>query len=185
MPDLNPTNSLKTAPLVEIIMLLLRQFKRLLAQAEVELTTDDMTAIGQAAAAYQPMPAKVTAIKTVMAQLVDESLDVLQTRFQRSFAESLATDMNTIGGWETTAEFLDIAEAKSNAELRISAGASLLALLGDAQFADCLLRVIEHDAGADDVDAIFARRALAHHTQIPDIMPDWLEQVQAWLQAQP
>ncbi len=181
MPAPNPTEPLRNAPLVDIVLLLLRQFKRLLVQAEIDLTTDDMTAIGQAAAALQPLPEKTNAIKLVMVGLVNDSLDMLQTRFQRSFAASLATDMNTLGGWETTAEFLEIAEVKSNAELRISAGAALLALLGDARFADCLLSVIDHDAGANDADALFARRALAHLTQIPHDTPDWLAQVQAWL----
>jgi hypothetical protein len=178
----NPTESLKNIPVVDMVVLLLRQFKRLLSQAGVDLTTDEMTAIGQAAAACQAMPEKTAAIKSIMVNLVQESLDVLQKRFQRSFAASLATDMNTLGGWETTAEFLDIAEVKSNAELRISAGAALLALLGEVRFADCLISVLEHDAGADDVDALFARRALAHISQIPADVPDWLAQVQAWLQ---
>lgn len=177
MPSLNPTESLKNAPLVDVVVLLLRQFKRLLSQAGLELTTKDMTNIGQAAAQGHPLPTQAETIKKMMLQLVKESLELLQTRFQLTFAESLVADMNTIGGWETTAEFLEIAEVKSNAELRISAGASLLAFLGDAQYADCLLTVIEHDAGGDDADALFARRALAHLTRISDDAPDWLTQV--------
>lgn len=182
MPAPNPTHSLKNAPLVEIVVLLLRQFKRLLAQAGIDLTTDEMTAIGNAIATSQPLPDKTDAIKVVIADLVSESIALLRERFQRSFAESLATDMKMIGGWETTAEFLEIAEVKSNAELRIAAGAALLALLGETRFADCLVSVMNHDAGLDDVDAVFARRALAHIVQIPADAPDWLAQVQAWLQ---
>jgi hypothetical protein len=65
--------------------------------------------------------------------------------------------MGDMPGWETTAEFLDIANEKSNAELRISAGSALILVLGDDRYKDYLTFLVENPA-LDDVSAIMAKR---------------------------
>lgn len=162
----NPAEKLFAAPVADLVSVLLKQFKRLLHDRDIILTTADIESIGQAVAVQDPLPEKAETVRAAVIDLVKASEDELQQRFGRSFAQSLTTDMNSIGGWETTADFLEIANHKSNAELRISAGASLLVFLGDLTRTDHLLTVIRHDAGAHDVDAAFAIRALAHRYAI-------------------
>lgn len=181
MPLASPADNLLHAPTADVIVLLLRQFKRLLSERDIDLTTDDMEALAKAAADYQSLPGHGATIKIALEEMVTESLNVLREQFKLSFAEALATDMSAIGGWQTTAEFLDIANQKSNAELRVSAGSTLLVLFGEAEFAPLLLDVIVDDAGANDVDGVFARRALAHLARVPADAPDWLEKVKEGL----
>lgn len=179
----NPAQSLRTVPTNELIALLLKQFKRLLTERDIKLTSDELNSISVAIAQYQVTP-KTDAIQKALLELVAESETVLQERFGLTFAEALATDMNGIGGWETTAEFLEIANHKSNAELRISAGSSLLTLTGNAQFVEHLWAVIAEDAGVWDVDASIAQRALTHVADVDPQADDWEPQVRAWLAAQ-
>ncbi len=181
MPPRNPAEQLLSLPVDGLVLELLKQFQRLLAERNVSLTTDEMKEISRLAASHEALPGKVAAIQAAMVQIVQESVTVLSERFGFTFVQSLATDMNSIGGWETTADFLEIANHKSNAELRISAGSSLLALLGDARFAEALFAVIAADAGAQDVDATIARRALAHYAHVDATAPDWETQVRAAL----
>lgn len=180
MPVRNPASELATAPTQDLTLELLKQFKRLLEAQGVALTHAELQASAQQAANHEASPQQ-TAIIGALTTLVDESLTELQTRFGLGFAQALATP--TLPGWGTTAEFLELHNVKSNAELRISAGATLLAFLGDARHADHLLTVLMQDAGANDVDAIFAQRGLAHLSGIDLHAEDWLRQVQAWLQA--
>ncbi|MEP7293700.1 MAG: hypothetical protein ABI835_18070, partial [Chloroflexota bacterium] len=78
-------------------------------------------------------------------------------RWNLSFEQSLDTEMTEIPGWESTAEFLEIANEKANAELRISTGVSLVAALGDWRFE----RELRFLAGrADDLDGVIAGRVL-------------------------
>lgn len=172
MPAPQPSQALKAAPLADLVVLLLKQFKRILDQQGLVLTVPEMEALGTSAENRQAHES-VERLKGVLEQLIEESLGVLRAQFQLSFIESLATDMNSIGGWESTAEFLEIANIKANAELRISVGASLLAFFGDKRYADLLLAVIAYDAGAWDVDAMFAKRALSHLCQVDFDNPDW------------
>jgi len=181
MPPRNPSEQLLSLPVDGLVLELLKQFQRLLADRGVSLTTAEMKDISQRAANHESLPEKVGAIQAAMVQIVQESQTVLAERFGYTFAESLATDMSSIGGWETTADFLEIANHKSNAELRISAGSSLLALLGDDRFTEPLFAVVAADGGAGDVDATIARRALTHYAQVDATAPDWAEQVRAKL----
>jgi hypothetical protein len=155
MPPL-ATSPLQTAPLSELTVLLLKQFRRLLAERGVSLTTEDIDAIGTDRAQH----VLASRIVPIVAQLVAESENELHTRFGMIFAQALSTPMDKITGWETTAEFLELANHKSNAELRISAGASLLAFLGDSGYTAHLACVIADDDGRMDVDAVIAQRAL-------------------------
>jgi hypothetical protein len=181
MPPANPAEKLMNAPLTDLIVLLLKQFKRPFSHHNIRLTTEDMEAIAQAAAAKTTLPPKAQAVREALAALVEESVTLLKDRWGFTLAESLQADMNQVGGWQTTAEFLEIANEKSNAELRIAAGSSLLAGLGDLRHADKLMIVIDHDAGANDVDATFARRMLCHALSVDPQAGDWLPQVKKGL----
>jgi hypothetical protein len=167
----------------ELILILLRQFRWLLAERGIDLTDTRLREISQAAAERQPTPAEVPAICDVLAALIVESEAVL-AEWGLDFAQSLATTMNDIGGWETTADFLDVANQKVNAELRISAGASLMALLGDARYAHYLLQAIDHDLkteGRLDVDATIAKRALLFAAQVNPEDAGWLASLRQWV----
>jgi hypothetical protein len=177
----NPALTLLNAPLSELIAVLYKQFSRLLAQADIALSTSEVTALAAAAAERQPLPPVAERICERLADLIRESEHELQTRFQMSFAQALAADMSAVSGWETTAEFLELANHKNNAELRISAASSLLLMLGDGRFAHHALAVVDHDGGVMDVDACFARRGLCHYTRVPPLAEDWLAQVRAAL----
>ena len=104
-------------------------------------------------------------------------------RWNLSFQQSLDTEMKDIPGWESTAEFLDIANEKANAELRISTGAALLTALGDPRHAPELLFVVEH--GADEIDALIARRVLLFASRISPDDPGWLAKLRAWIAQKP
>lgn len=174
-----PENQLGNAPFFDLMRVLLSQFKRLLADNGVPLTADETLAVARAIADNQSH-AKLTDIQRIMQQLVSESLSLIQARWGLSFADCLAADMNTIEAWDTTAEFLEIANDKSNAELRVSAGSTVLVAMHDFDYVQYLLDVIKQDAGVMDVDAVFAKRALTHISGVDDDAEDWLHQFQAW-----
>lgn len=177
MPPVNPAEKLLDAPIAELVGLLLKQFTRLLHERGLALGQAQLNQVNEAAAQHQPVPALHDALVQHLRALVEESLVYLHERFGLDFAAALQTDMSQVGGWETTAEFLDIANHKSNAELRISAGASLLAMLSDGTYASELFAVIDADAGLMDVDAMIARRALCHLAQVDAAALDWEAQV--------
>lgn len=153
------------APLAELLAVLLRQFKRLLATRHIPLTDADATALANEAAAHlensTPLSERAIAVREALADFVMESEQVL-TGWNFTFAQSLETDMNAIPGWETTADFLELAEAKANAELRISTGSALLVALGDNRFAQHLQTLIDRAdrTGETDLDVVIARRVL-------------------------
>jgi len=176
----NPAEQLKKVPLSILVTDLLKQFNKptLLAQRNVTLTKAEMDAIGEALVNRKTLPEKVTGINAAMADIVNESVTVLDEKFGLTFEQALnTTDISSVAEWETTADFLEIANEKSNAELRISAGCSLMAFLGDASLAKHLLTVIHVDAGANDVDAMIAKRALSHHTGVDIDAVDWVARV--------
>ncbi|QPC82913.1 hypothetical protein G4Y79_00645 [Phototrophicus methaneseepsis] len=181
MPPANPAEKLLHAPLADLVELLIKQFKRLLTERGLTLTTAQISQIGQQAADKAPLPTKIDTLPGLIGEMVAESEAELQSRFQMGFAQSLATDMDVIGGWETTSEFLELANHKSNAELRISAGSTLLAFLGDTSRLHNLFSVIDADGGAMDVDAALARRALCHVAEVDPLSNDWLAQVKTRL----
>lgn len=177
-PD-NPVDSLRTLPLEMISADLLKQFNKptLLGKHNLTYSKQGIDEIAAQISA-KVTPADYDALCAALLALIAESEAELQTRFGMDFAHSLATqDLSAIGGWETTSEFLEIANHKSNAELRISAASTLLLLLGDIRPAPHLFTVLAADGGLDDVDALLAKRALAHHTGIALDSPDWEAQV--------
>lgn len=177
MPPVNPAEKLLDAPIADLAGLLLKQFTRLLHERGLALSQAQLNQVSEAAADHQRIPETHDALVQHLRALVEESLAYLHERFGLDFAAALQTDMSQIGGWETTAEFLDIANHKSNAELRISAAASLLALLGDATYAGELFAVVAADGGLMDVDAMIARRVLCHLAQVDAAALDWEAQV--------
>ena len=94
------------------------------------------------------------------------------------------TQMDAISGWETTADFIELANYKSNAELRISAGSTLLLMLAETDYVPYLLAVIDADDGIMDVDAALAQRALCHAAGVSPHAEDWLAQISLWWQDQ-
>jgi hypothetical protein len=185
MPPPDRTDQLLQVPLTHLVSDLLRQFNKptLLGKHGMELSKADMDNIAECVEKRESLPDSVATINDALVEIVQESVDELQQRFGLTFAESLATtDLSEIGGWETTAEFLEIANHKNNAELRISAGTSLMVFLGDTRPAEHLFTVIHNDNGLDDVDAMIAKRALSYHTRIALDVDDWEQQVKAALQ---
>jgi hypothetical protein len=165
-------------PIDKLTIILLRQFKRLLAERDVSLNDITLRAIGKDVAERRAPRPEAVAVREALPGIVDESMDLL-AGWDLSFERSLATDMNDLAHlWQTTAEFLDLANEKINAEVRISAGSALMALLDDHTNVGILLTAIEHDLkahGALDVDAVIAKRALLHAAQIDPAADDWLE----------
>jgi len=109
-----------------------------------------------------PMEERAAAIRAALVELVAESVAVLAD-WKLTFAQALDTPMDALPGWETTGEFLALAEAKSNAELRIALGAILLYALGDARHIE-IMRVLAARAEMPDgvdIDTVLARRLLA------------------------
>lgn len=165
----NAAHNLATAPLPEITNLLLKQFRRLLLDQGVKLTDAQMTALSAAGAAGDFSDPQLPALRVALLALISESETVLHT-LQLTFPEALFTDMNTLSGWQTTAEFLEIANEKSNAELRIAGGVALLALLG---------AVDAHPATREHL------RLLAEHPELDDVNAAIAARVLAWLDAAP
>lgn len=176
----NRTQQLENAPLDELLAILLRQFKGLLATAEIDLTENEIRSLAHTMAEGEPLPDKANAMREALIAMVEESLTVLQ-QWDFTFEQSLRADMNAIPGWETTAEFIEIANEKGNAELRISAGATLLLALGDLRYANHALAAIAINPA--ELETVAARRILSRLSAVADDADDWLTQVEAWLRA--
>ncbi|MDX2161713.1 MAG: hypothetical protein SF162_10340 [bacterium] len=155
-PD--PLSTYRQAPLAELLAVLLRQFRRPLAAHGVTFTDAEAAEIARRLAENTPLDARETALRDALAVLVRESEGVL-ARWSLTFAQSLAADMDAIPGWETTAEFLEIANEKTNAELRIATGSALLVALGDTIFIPHLETLVRR--GEPDLDTVIAERVLA------------------------
>lgn len=170
-----------------LTLILFRQFKRLLTDKGVHLTDSHMQSIGEAVAKHDLSDPHLPAIVSALDALISESIGVL-AGYGLSFVQSLATDMTDLSHlWQTTADFLSLANEKGNAEIRISAGSALMTLLGDHRHVHHLLIAIEHDThtlGTLDVDAMIAKRALLFRACIPPSDPDWLDKVRQWVLSQ-
>lgn len=150
-------NALMTAPLADLLVVLLRQYKRLLAERGVALTEADMQQVAQAVVAHEPPSEQAQAIRAILIDLADESIGVL-ARLNLTFEQSIQTTMTDLPGWESTSDFLELANEKGNAELRIASSAALVAALGDLRYADVLRAAIRHDP--DEIETVVARRIL-------------------------
>lgn len=176
LPD--PTAAYRRAPLADLLAILLRQYRRPFATRGVEFTDAEAEALAHQIVDQHAPEEQAQAIRAALLALIAESEQVL-ARWNLTFQTSLDTEIKDIPGWESTAEFLDIANEKANAELRISTGAALLAALGDLTHAPELLLLVAR--GDDDLDSIIARRVLLFISGVSGDDPDWLDQVRAWL----
>lgn len=138
------------APIDELLSVLLRQLKRPLAAHSVTLTDADAERLAQDCAAGSPLslPELVPALVAV----VTESEGVL-AKMGLTFIQALDTPMDRVPGWESTAEFLELANEKSNAELRITLGAALALAFGDGRFTPYLQHLASGDYGDESLIA--------------------------------
>ncbi len=165
------------APIQDLLSVLLRQLKRPLATQGFKLTDAEANRLA-AERVEGKIPQRSLELVAALEDIVSESEAVL-TNLGLTFQTSLDADLSTIGNWQTTAEFLDIANEKSNAELRITLGAALnMAFVGDEQYAPYLLFLASSDHGDETV---IAQRILSFTTGISVDKPDWLKQVRSWL----
>lgn len=169
------------APLDELLTVLLRQFRRPLLGAGFPLSDADAAQIAAAMARRDPPDARMDRLRVALSQLVGESEAVL-AGLGLTFTASLRTEMGDLPGWETTADFLALAEQKANAELRISAGSSLLVLLGERRFGAHLATVMDHAAetGQPDLDTVIAERALQAASGADPSDREWRQAAEAW-----
>jgi len=142
-------------PIHDFLAVLLRQLKRPLAAHGLQLTDAEAERLAQNRLNGQPLD--VPNLIPALVEVVTESEGVL-ARMGLTFTQSLDAPMEAVPGWETTAEFLDVANEKSNAELRIVVGAALALAFGEVRFAAYL----EHLAAGDYGDeTVMAQRTLA------------------------
>ncbi len=153
-PD--PLAAYQAAPLADLLAILLRQFRRPLVSRGVHFTDADAEKLAGEIVAHGELSEISAKVRAALVDLVAESYAALE-RWNLTFQQSLDTEMSDIPGWETTADFLVIANEKTNAELRISTGAALLAALGDPRY-EADLRFLA--ARPDDLDGVIARRVL-------------------------
>ncbi len=183
MPD-TAAAALQRAPLGEIIFMLLQHFRACLADAGLTLGADEARELAGDFAAGRPQ-AKADPVTQAIAARVDGCLDALQSRWRLDFAASLRADMADIGPWRTTAEFLELANDKVEAETDIVLGSALLAAAGRREYGRYLLDALAHDAGAFDIDAIIARRVLLHISGVDGARQHGLARLRRWLDDQP
>lgn len=174
-------NVYRAAPLDELLTVLLRQFKRLLLGKGLPLSDADAADVAAALARRDPPDERLERLRAALAALVAESEAVLAA-LNLTFAASLRAEVADLPGWETTAEFLALAEQKANAELRISTGSALLALLGERRAGPHLAAVLDRAAetGQIDLDTIIAERALQAASGADPADPAWRAAAEAW-----
>jgi|FLYN01.1.fsa_nt_gi hypothetical protein len=157
MPD-----TFESLPIDELLLVLLKQMKRPLASVGIVITDEEARQhVRQRIDQKSGPPALVQGL----IQAVEESEKVL-ARWGLTFQQSLDTPMDKIPGWETTAEFLELANEKVNAELRITLGAALaLALGGETRYLPYLRHLMNGDYSDE---SIIARRVLEFTGTPPD-----------------
>jgi len=154
----NPAETFETLPFDELLVILLKQMKRPLESVGVQVSDDEARSVVR----YQierrgDAPEALARVVTGLIEAVEASEQALAT-LGLTFVESLDTPMDNVPGWETTAEFLELANEKINAELRITLGAALALTLGNEQR---YVPYLEHLAAGDYGDeTVIARRML-------------------------
>ena len=156
-----PREKLNKAPISEVLLMLLSHLRAALADAGLALSGDANRELAAALASGDPHPSR-EALTTTLTALVDDSLKALQAGWNLDFAAALGADASALGAWETTAEYLELANKKAELETRIVTASALLVAAGRGEYAQHLQDVIAQDAGAMDVDAIVAGRILQH-----------------------
>lgn len=171
---------LANAPLQEILHLLFRQLDSPLTQRATSLGANPSQVLLAALEAGEA-PDSVKDLATALIALLEDNLKILRQRLSVDFAGSLAADITQLTNWESTADFLSIANEKAQAEQEIVIAAALLVACGSIEYASYLIETLEADAGALDVDAVIARRMLLHVGAIDGANTDAPSQARAWL----
>ena len=177
----NQTAAYENAPLGELLAILLRQFKRPLQIHNITITDLEAAEMMAAAVSREPLSQQAQQVRDALVDLVAESERVL-AEWNLSYEQSLDTEMGDMPGWETTAEFLELANKKANAELRISTGSALLAAMGDLRYAHHLLALVERSGVDADLDEVIARRVLLFASGISPDDADWMDKLRSWAQ---
>ncbi len=159
MPPGDRAQTFADAPLDELLAVLLRQLKRPLAAHGISLTDAEAERLAQDRTAGKALT--LAELPQALAAVVHESEAALAT-MGLTFTQSLDTPMDALSGWESTSEFLELANEKSNAELRITLGAALALAFGDDQFRPYLRHLAEGDYGDETV---IAKRVLEISSQ--------------------
>lgn len=159
MPPGDRAQTFADAPLDELLSVLLRQLKRPLAAHGIQLTDADAERLVQDRLDGKPLT--LTNLPAALVAVVSESEAALAT-MGLTFTESLDTPMDALHGWESTSDFLALANEKSNAELRITVGAALALVFGEGKF----LPYLQHLANGDYGDeSVIARRVLENSSR--------------------
>jgi hypothetical protein len=176
----NRAQNVWTWTIEELTLILLRQFKRLIAEHGADRTDADLKALAGRTERHAVNEGDAPVV-AALREIVVES-EALLAEWGLTFEQSVATGMEEMPGWDTTADFLSLANDKINAELRISAGSALLALLGDTRYAHHALAAVKHGIrDPEDVDAVITLRALAFAAQIDEHAKDRLSQIEQWV----
>lgn len=176
--QMNREKALEDAPLQDLLAILLRQYRQLLAQHDVALTEADIRLLALRLAEGTLPEADALPIRLALITLVEESEQVL-ARWSLTFEQALKTDMADMPGWETTAEFLELATEKGNAELRIASASALIAALGDMRYAGHLLAAVDHDP--HEIETVVARRVLSQACGVNPRAGNWQERIEGYL----
>lgn len=153
MPPTERAQTFADAPIGDLIGVLLRQMRRPLASHDFTMTDTEAVRMAHEWVEKHTLDSHDKLVAALV-KTVTESQDVL-TKMGLTFEKALDTDMNNLGGWQTTAEFLELANEKSNAELRIAVGAALALAFGDSRFKPALDHLVNGDYGDE---TIIARR---------------------------
>lgn len=175
-----PTEKLDNLPFVNILLIPLDYFRPALVEQGISLWAGDARQVAEALAAGRRR-GKAEQVIAALADIVDAQLALLQDRWGLDLASALRAEMSAIGTWRTTAEYIELANIKAEAESQIVLGAALLVAAGRHEYADCLIDALEYDSGESDVDTAIARRALLHASGVDGGRADWLAQVKRWL----
>jgi len=171
----------RQSPLTELLGVLLRQLRRPLAGHGCVLTDADCDQLAHALIARQPLGDTGASLRAALLVLVDESLSVL-AGWGLTFEQSIITAIDALPHWQTTADFLELATEKTNAELRISTAAALLLVMGERQYADVMLTSATRAGDLDsELEAIIAQRILWFALDLAPDQPDWLAVARAQL----
>lgn len=167
---------LNQAPLDDLLALLLRQFRGLLQARGIDLSESERHALALRLSEQSTLSEADNAVCAALIDIVTESESVLAA-WGLDFAQSIRTEMADMPNWESTAEFLEVANEKGNAEMRIASAAALVTALGDYRFVPHLITAYEQDP--HELDGVIARRVLLRVSGLEET-PDWVAQVRAW-----
>ena len=171
---------LNNLPFSDVLLILLDSLRPALSAQGITLGADDARDLA-AALADGRGHGKAAMIEEAVVQVVEARLLLLRDSWRMDFPAALRSDLADIGSWQTTAEFLELANAKAEAETQIALGSALLVALGRHNYAKYLFDMIEYDAGDNDVDTHIAKRALLQVSGVDGATTDWLAQVRRWL----